>query len=159
MNYICIAEEGERDLIAKYLPNCTWPVIVTGVGAINIIQALSEVPREASLLNIGYAGSANFDIGTVVEVTEVRLNHPNVTYPEPKLELTPFDDGLWPIAQQKAVCYSNCDFVMQSDYKDCVFDMELAFIASLGFASVSALKIVSDNLSLHDYHQLTNGVQ
>ena len=159
MNYICIAEEGERDLIAKYLPNCSWPVIVTGVGAINIIQALSEVPREASLLNIGFAGSANFDIGTVVEVTEVRLNHPNVTYPEPKLELTPFDDGLWPIAQQKAVCYTNCDFVMQSDYKNCVFDMELAFIASLGFASVSALKIVSDNLSLHDYHQLTNGVQ
>ena len=159
MNYICIAEEGERDLITKYLPNCTWPVIVTGVGAINVIQALSEVPREASLLNIGFAGSANFDIGTVVEVTEVRLNHPNVTYPEPKLMLTPFDDGLWPIAQQKAVCYTNCDFVMQSDYKDCVFDMELAFIASLGFASVSALKIVSDNLSLHDYHQITNGVQ
>ena len=159
MNYICIAEEGERDLIAKYLPNCSWPVIVTGVGAINIIQALSDVPREASILNIGFAGSANFNIGTVVEVTEVRLNHPNVTYPEPKLELTPFDDGLWPIAQQKAVCYTNCDFVMQSDYKDCVFDMELAFIASLGFASVSALKIVSDNLSLHDYHQLTNGVQ
>lgn len=159
MNYICIAEEGERDLITKYLPNCTWPVIVTGVGAINVIQALSEVPREASLLNIGFAGSANFDIGTVVEVTEVRLNHPNVSYPEPKIELTPFDDGLWPIAQQKAVCYTNCDFVMQSDYKDCVFDMELAFIASLGFASVSALKIVSDNLSLHDYHQITNGVQ
>ena len=159
MNYICIAEEGERDLITKYLPNCSWPVIVTGVGAINVIQALSEVPREASLLNIGFAGSANFDIGTVVEVTEVRLNHPNVTYPEPKLMLTPFDDGLWPIAQQKAVCYTNCDFVMQSDYKDCVFDMELAFIASLGFASVSALKIVSDNLSLHDYHQITNGVQ
>ena len=159
MNYICIAEEGERDLITTYLPNCTWPVIVTGVGAINVIQALSEVPREASLLNIGFAGSANFDIGTVVEVTEVRLNHPNVTYPEPKLMLTPFDDGLWPIAQQKAVCYTNCDFVMQSDYKDCVFDMELAFIASLGFASVSALKIVSDNLSLHDYHQITNGVQ
>lgn len=159
MNYICIAEEGERDLIAKYLPNCNWPVIVTGVGAINIIQALSELPREANILNIGFAGSANFDIGTVVEVTEVRLNHPNVTYPEPTLMLKPFDDGLWPIAQKKAICYSNCDFVLQSDYKDCVFDMELAFIASLGFESVSALKIVSDNLSLHDYHQITNGVQ
>ena len=101
MNYICIAEEGERDLIAKYLPNCNWPVIVTGVGAINIIQALSELPREAAILNIGFAGSANFDIGTVVEVTEVRLNHPNVTYPEPTLMLKPFDDGLWPIAQTK----------------------------------------------------------
>ena len=159
MNYICIAEEGERDLVTKYLPDCQWPIIVTGVGAINVIQALSEVPREASLLNIGYAGSASFDIGTVVEVTEVRLNHPNVTYPEPKIELTPFDDGLWPIAERKAVCYTNCDFVMQSEYQDCVFDMELAFIASLGFASVSALKIVSDNLSLHAYHEVTNGVQ
>ncbi|MBR0296208.1 MAG: hypothetical protein IJQ95_02295 [Paludibacteraceae bacterium] len=159
MNYICIAEEGERDLVTKYLPDCQWPIIVTGVGAINVIQALNEVPREASLLNIGYAGSANFDIGTVVEVTEVRLNHPNVTYPEPKIELTPFDDGLWPIAERKAVCYTNCDFVMQSEYQDCVFDMELAFIASLGFASVSALKIVSDNLSLHAYHEVTNGVQ
>lgn len=159
MNYICIAEEGERDLVTKYLPDCQWPIIVTGVGAINVIQALSEVPREASLLNIGYAGSANFNIGTVVEVTEVRLNHPNVTYPEPKIELTPFDDGLWPIADRKAVCYTNCDFVMQSDYQDCVFDMELAFIASLGFASVSALKVVSDNLSLHAYHEVTNGVQ
>ena len=159
MNYICIAEEGERDLVTKYLPDCQWPIIVTGVGAINVIQALSEVPREASLLNIGYAGSANFDIGTMVEVTEVRLNHPNVTYPEPKIELTPFDDGLWPIAERKAVCYTNCDFVMQSEYQDCVFDMELAFIASLGFASVSALKIVSDNLSLHAYHEVTNGVQ
>ena len=159
MNYICIAEEGERDLVTKYLPDCQWPIIVTGVGAINVIQALSEVPREASLLNIGYAGSANFDIGTVVEVTEVRLNHPNVTYPEPKIELTPFDDGFWPIAERKAVCYTNCDFVMQSEYQDCVFDMELAFIASLGFASVSALKIVSDNLSLHAHHKVTNGGQ
>ena len=111
------------------------------------------------MLNIGYAGSSNFDIGTVVEVTEVRLNHPNVTYPEPMLKLQPIDGGLWPIADKQAVCYSNCDFVLQSDYQDCVFDMELAFIAAQGFASVSALKIVSDNLSLHSYHELTHGVE
>ena len=159
MKYILIAEEGERDLIAKYLPDCNWPVVITGVGAINVIQSLRDLPREAEVLNIGYAGSSNFEVGTVVEVTEVRLNHPNVTYPEPVLRLKPFDDGLWPIAQQKAVCYSNCDFVLQSDYHDCVFDMELAFIASQGFAAVSALKIVSDNLSLHDYHHLTHGVE
>ena len=54
---------------------------------------------------------------------------------------------------------TNCDFVLQSDHKDCVFDMELAFIAAQGFAAVSALKIVSDNLSLHDYHNLTHGVE
>jgi len=159
MTFILIAEEGERNLIQKYLPNCTYPVVVTGVGAINIIQSLRDLPREAAVLNIGYAGSANFDIGTVVEVTEVRLNHPNVTYPEPTLKLQPIGGGLWPIADKQAVCYSNCDFVLQSDYQDCVFDMELAFIAAQGFAAVSALKIVSDNLSLHAYHDLTHGVE
>ena len=156
MKYLVIAEEGERELISKYLPDSNWPVIVTGVGAINIIRSLQNVPRDAELLNIGYAGSANFDIGTLVEVTEVRLNHPNVTYPEPTLLLTPVTEQQ---STKKAICYSNCDFVLASDYKDCVFDMELAFIAALGFKSVSALKIVSDNLSLHAYHDLTHGVE
>ncbi|MBQ6776972.1 MAG: hypothetical protein IJP52_01505 [Paludibacteraceae bacterium] len=156
---IVIAEEGERALISKYLPDCLWPVRVTGVGAINIIRSLRDVPRDTHVLNIGYAGSANFEIGTRVEVTEVRLHHPNVTYDEPVLMLDALNMGLFPIADRQAVCYSNTDFVLQSDYHDCVFDMELAYIAALGFEQVSALKIVSDNLSLHDYHQLTNGVQ
>ena len=161
--YLVIAEEGERDLIAKYLPDCNYPVIVTGVGAINIIRSLQNLPRESELINIGYAGSANFDIGTLVEVTEVRLNHPNVTYPEPTLQLTPLPKTS-NIKHQtsnilKSICFSNCDFVLASDYKDCVFDLELAFIAALGFKSVSALKIVSDNLSLHAYHNLTHGVE
>lgn len=156
---IVIAEEGERALISKYLPDCLWPVRITGVGAINIIRSLSDVPRDTHVLNIGYAGSANFEIGTRVEVTEVRLHHPNVTYDEPVLMLDALNMGLFPIADRQAVCYSNTDFVLQSDYHDCVFDMELAYIAALGFEQVSALKIVSDNLSLHDYHQLTNGVQ
>ena len=66
MKYILIAEEGERDLIAKYLPDCNWPVVITGVGAINVIQSLRDLPREAEVLNIGYAGSSNFEVGTVV---------------------------------------------------------------------------------------------
>ena len=60
---------------------------------------------------------------------------------------------------EKSSCFSNCDFVLASDYKDCVFDMELAFIVGMGFTDVRALKIVSDNLSLHEYHDLTNGVE
>jgi hypothetical protein len=48
---------------------------------------------------------------------------------------------------------------MASDYKDCVFDMELAFIAALGFKHLHSLKYVSDNLSLHAYHELTHGVE
>lgn len=153
-NLIVIAEEGERHLIAEHLPECKdWPVRVTGVGAINIINSLKDVDRDTHILNIGYCGSANFEVGSLATVTEARLNHPKVTYPEPELHLEPYGDF------RQTVCYSNTDFVFESEYKDCIFDMELAYIAALGFEHLSAVKLVSDNLSLHDYHKLTNGVE
>ena len=155
--YIIMAEEGEYGLLEQVkeklgLDLSDAELIYTGVGAINIIRTLQSLDREAELYNIGYAGSANFDLGTWVEVTEVRLNHPAVSYKEPELRLQVTGYGL------QAICYTNCDFVLASDYKDCVFDMELAFIAALGFKNLHALKYVSDNLSLHAYHELTNGV-
>ena len=160
--YIVMAEEGEQVLLDKAreqlgldLRDAT--LVYTGVGAINIIRSLQNLDREADIYNIGYAGSANFDIGTWVEVNEVRLNHPNVTYPEPELKLKV--ESLKLKGAKRAVCYSNCDFVLASDYKDCVFDMELAFIAALGFKNLHSLKYVSDNLSLHSYHDLTHGVE
>lgn len=160
--YIIMAEEGERVLLDKAqeqlgLDLSDAELLFTGVGAINIIRSLQHLDREAELYNIGYAGSANFDLGTWVAVTEVRLNHPNVTYPEPELKISGLPSPISHVKQ--AVCFSNCDFVLQSDYKDCVFDMELAFIAALGFKNLHSLKYVSDNLSLHAYHDLTNGVQ
>ena len=162
--YIIMAEEGEYGLLEQVkeklgLDLSDAELIYTGVGAINIIRTLQSLDREAELYNIGYAGSANFDLGTWVEVTEVRLNHPNVSYKEPELKL---DNGQWTMDNglvKRAICYTNCDFVLASDYKDCVFDMELAFIAALGFKNLHALKYVSDNLSLHAYHELTNGVE
>lgn len=159
--YVLIAEEGERGLIAQAaerfgLDVTDAEVVVTGVGSINIIRSLQGLDREAEVYNIGYAGSANFDLGTWVEVSEVRLNHPNVTYPEPELKLKgERPNGEW----RKAVCYTNCDFVLASEYRDCVFDMELAFIAALGFVNLRSFKYVSDNLSLHAYHGLTHGVE
>lgn len=160
--FIVMAEEGERVLLEKACETLDIdlndvPVIYTGVGAINVIRSLQDIDREAELINIGYAGSANFDLGTWVEVTEARLNHPNVTYPEPELKIERLKvkgEGL-----KEAICYTNCDFVLASDYKDCVFDMELAFIAALGFKHLHSLKYVSDNLSLHSYHDLTHGVE
>ena len=159
--YIIMAEEGELTLLEKAkeqlgLDLHDAEILFTGVGAINIIRSLQHLDREAELINIGYAGSANFDLGTWVEVTEVRLNHPNVTYKEPELHL-PITNHQLPIT--KSVCYTNTDFVLASDYKDCVFDMELAFIAALGFKHLRSLKNVSDNLSLHSYHELTHGVE
>ncbi len=159
MRTILIAEEGERKLVEQYLPGET-NILVTGVGALNILKSLRDLPRDTELINIGYAGSANYAIGTVVEVTESRLHHPNVTYAEPRLALQPVDDLFFrALNPMKAVCYSNTDFVLASPHKDCVFDMELAYICGLGFTHVSAIKIVSDNLSLHDYHELGSGVE
>ena len=172
--YIIMAEEGERELLSKAreqlgLDLSDAEIIFTGVGAINIIRSLQSLDRDAELYNIGYAGSANFDLGTWVEVSEVRLNHPNVTYPHPNVtypepRLPLIDESLGaelPLVHDtlRAVCYTNTDFVLASDYKDCVFDMELAFIAALGFTHLHALKYVSDNLSLHAYHELTHGVE
>ena len=166
---IVMAEEGELSLLDKAkeqlgLDLSDAQLIYTGVGAINIIRTLAGLDRDAEVYNIGYAGSANFEIGTWVEVTEVRLNHPNVTYPEPELHLSPITNQKSPITNHqspiiRSVCYTNTDFVLASDYKDCVFDMELAFIASLGFKQLHSLKYVSDNLSLHTYHDLTHGVE
>ena len=165
--FIVMAEEGERPLIDKAreelgLDLGDTEILFTGVGAINIIRSLQHLDREAEVYNIGYAGSANFDLGSWVEVTEVRLNHPNVTYPEPELKLSALRDSGISIArypEKRTVCYSNCDFVLASDYRDCVFDMELAFIAALGFKHLHSLKYVSDNLSLHAYHEHTRGVE
>ena len=165
---VVLAEEGEVSLIDKLYEQLgidlrNIPILYTGVGAINVIRALQELPRDTEIFNIGYAGSANFEVGSWAEVQEVRLNHPNVTYNEPQLLLVEGQQTqpeLFPKSTlHKAVCYTNTDFVLQSDYTDCVFDMELAYIAALGFDKLHSIKYVSDNLSLHAYHELTNGVE
>lgn len=176
-NYILIAEAGdfigETKLIAQHLKGnwegefwrmadgTLWEVIVTGVGALNVMKTLRDIPLDANLINIGYAGSANYEIGSAVMVNEVRLNHPCVSYPEPTLHLSPLPEVylVAPTHTLSSICYSNTDFVLQSDYTDCVFDMELAYIAGLGFEHLSALKIVSDNLSLHTYREVAAGVE
>ena len=83
---IVMAEEGERPLLEQLYEQTgldlrNEQILFTGVGAINIIRSLQHLDRDVEIYNIGYAGSANFDLGTWVEVTESRLNHTNVTYP------------------------------------------------------------------------------
>lgn len=176
-HFIVIAEAGdfigEQKLIAQHLngemrgnqwymaDGSIWDIVVTGVGAINVMHTLRDLPRDAKIINIGYAGSANYEIGSAVKVTEARLNHPCVNYPEPKLFLLTLPDNYLKHSEAciNSVCYSNTDFVLQSDYKDCVFDMELAYIAALGFQNLCSLKIVSDNLSLHAYREVAAGVE
>lgn len=153
--FLIIAEEQERKIAEEIFPDI--PVIVAGVGAFNIMKSLRDLPLDSELYNVGYAGSANYPIGSIVAVNSVRLNHPNVNYPEPEYAISVVPAGK--PYDFEAVCYTGVDFCLHSDYKDCVFDMELAFIAGLGFKKVHSVKLVSDNLSLHEYREVGAGVE
>ena len=79
---IVIAEKEELKLVEQ-LELKNIPVLITGVGALNVIQALNELPKDIEIINVGYAGSKNLT-PDFYEVGVVTLNHPNVEYPEPR---------------------------------------------------------------------------
>ena len=155
---VIIAEEGERQLAEKYFPD--QEIRITGVGALNLLKNLRDLPLSTPIINIGYVGSANYAIGSLVEIGEVRLCHPHVSYPEPTYRCLPglAEEYGIEVAHTDVPIFTNVDFVLESKEHDCVFDMELALILGMGFTNVRSLKIVSDNLSLREYHQQTLGV-
>ena len=125
---------------AKFAP-AGDQIIVTGIGALNVIEAMRSVPRETPIFNVGYAGAKGIKIGTRCRVGLVTGWHPIADYVDRTYQL----DGEIP-------CYTSDDFVLSADaIEPCLFDMELAYILALGFTNVTAEKIVSDNLSMTEY--------
>ena len=143
---IVMAEKEEMKLLEKLdMPDLIGvSVLITGVGGLNIIESLRGVPYDTEIINIGYAGSNNLEGGKFYSVQNSTLFHPNVDYPEPdfncKIDLN------YPVAD----CYTSCDFVT-SDQKDCLFDMELAFINAMCFRTVRSYKYVSDHCNYEEY--------
>ena len=139
---IVIAMPSELNLIKHY----DEPILITGVGANNVIQALRDLDKNTPIFNIGYAGSNVLPIGTRIRVGKVEIYHPTVKYNDKIYQL----DGTIP-------CYTSCDFVTATTITEpCVFDMELAFILSLGFKNVISEKVVSDNLNLKEFEHTNN---
>lgn len=136
---IVVAMESELALV----PECDRDkCIVTGIGALNVIQALRDVDRDEPILNVGYAGSNSIPIGTRVHVGECRLYHPNADFESPVYAL-----------RGDVPCFTSNDFVTETSVKvPCVFDMELAYILAMGFTDVSSDKVVSDNLDMNEYN-------
>ncbi len=133
---IVIAMEEERRLVKT-----DEPVIVTGVEAVNVFNAMKNTPRDTPILNLGFAGSNSIPVGTEVRIGRVALYHPNAEYDEPAFLL----DGDTP-------CFTSCDFVLNTKIAEpCVFDMELVFILAMGFRNVSAVKTVSDTLNREEF--------
>lgn len=142
---IVVATKEEYDyLVAKY--KCDKKqILVTGVGGINVIKALSSLPRNTPIVNLGFVGSPDIKVGTIVKIGDCKLYHPNVSYKEDAFCLN-----------GDVRCFTSCDFVLTTKENNCVFDMELAFILAMGFTLVKSYKVVSDNLSLEKYEDYVN---
>ena len=142
---VVIATENERKLVENFgYSKC--PVIVMGMGGMNVIRALKNLPKDEEIVNIGYAGSNHIAVGEVVEVGTAQLLHEKFEYEE---EIAKTLDYL----KSKIPCYTSSDFVTQTNIKEpCVFDMELAYICAM-FDKVKSIKVVSDNLDMHAYYK------
>ena len=139
---VVIATKDELKLVEEY-GFSNNPILITGVGGVNVVNALKDLPRDTHILNIGYAGSNTLEIGTSVSVGKVHTYHPKAEFSETES---------YNLTIGTHTCYTSTDFVTQCDFKEpCVFDMELAFICALGFKQVRSIKIVSDNLSIEEY--------
>ena len=156
MKHLVVIAEKEELKLVEQLGYNDYPILITGVGALNVIDALKDVPKDISIINIGYAGSKNLKPGKFYAIDGVSLYHQNVKYIEPSYSLgyNPWVGGVEPLTPVK--CLTGTDFVLESDINGCVFDMELAYIMALGFENVIAHKYVSDNLDLQEYREKLN---
>ena len=142
MTIVAVATREELKLVDE-LGLGGYPIILTGVGGVNVITALKDLPKDTEIINVGYCGSNNIEIGTKVEIGDVWTYHPSVQ----------FCERYQCLSKSKYSCFTSTDFVTKTNIKEpCVFDMELAFICALGF-KVRAYKFVSDNLSLKEYEK------
>ena len=145
MRIVAIAEQNELPLVDKYIAYYDR-IVITGVGGTNVIKALQSYPRTSHIINIGYAGSGTIPKGSAVRVKDVSLFHKVCDYDEPIMHLE--DEGVH--------CYTSCDFVGDKERENSVFDMELAFIAAMGFRKVESIKVISDGIDYAEYCQTIN---
>lgn len=152
MRVVVIAQEEELKLV-KDLGYNDLPIIITGVGGVNVINALKDLPRNTEILNIGYCGSNNIPIGTQVVPYSVTTFHEKARFVEFNYVLAGNKENA-----NFTRCYTSTDFVTQTNIKNsCIFDMELAFIRAM-FDNVRAIKVVSDNLNKKEYYKTIKGI-
>jgi hypothetical protein len=144
---IVIAEKEELKLVEE-LGYTNYPILITGVGGVNVIRALKDIPKDTEILNIGYCGSNYYEVGTKVEISAVSTHHEKAFFEEPRqlLQVDKYHDKL-------TKCYTSTNFVTKTEVKmPCVFDMELAFIRAM-FPNTKSIKVVSDKLNLKEFRK------
>ncbi len=136
-------------------------LLISGIGkqktAIEVVKYLENNNLPDLIINIGYAGSSNQQIGTWVSINKSY----NLEWEIPGEEKYSMDVGnqdLVVIPELKSLpCYSAESFVTQTSIKDdVIFDMELhslAIICDMYNIKLASLKKVSDNLNIKDYYK------
>ena len=148
---IVASDIKELSILDKETINRAEKVLITGVGGANAVKTLIgyENPYDMDVLNVGYAGSNSLDVGTRVQVSIVNTHKYNVQFDEEGVELDRISDDLPAVP-----CYTASDFVTKTKVKDpAVFDMELAYLAALGFRKLYSIKVVSDKLNVKQYER------
>ena len=150
---VVIAEKEEMALVEE-LGYSNNPILITGVGAVNVIDALKDLPKDTEILNIGYCGSNEFDLGMRLQICAVGTHHDIANFHE---KLKPLQVNVLVDYDDTAICYTSSDFVTKTNKNEpCVFDMELAIIRAI-FPNTRAIKVVSDKLSHQQYKNKTKG--
>lgn len=148
---ITIAEPQELELIKEITGDRSWDgrIVITGVGMMNTIRALKNVDRNATILNLGYAGSNTLEKGKFYQVSASFTHHSLAKFKEEPIWLEQYfkDRDAFP-------CYTAADFVEKTEIEHpALFDMELAAIAAMGFNKVMSIKKVSDTLNYQEYKE------
>ena len=141
-------------------------LLISGIGkqrtAISLTKYICENDKPDMVINIGYAGSTDIQIGKWVNITK-SYNYEWEIPGEEKFSFLDYGNKELELIEnkdiQKVECYSAESFVTKTDLKGhLAFDMELhsvVVICDLYNIPVMSLKKISDNLSLDDYYDNT----
>ena len=143
------------------IENTILDLIITGIGkqktAIGVTKYLCENKKPDYIINIGYAGSTNLEIGKWISISQ-SYNLEWEILGEEKYNMLGINNKLEVIKELESLpCYSAEKFVTKTDIKDSVlFDMELyslTLISNIYNIKLISLKKVSDNLNMDDYYK------
>ena len=141
-------------------------LLISGIGkqrtAISLTKYICENDKPDMVINVGYAGSTDIQIGKWVNITK-SYNYEWEIPGEEKFSFLDYGNKELALIKnkdiQKVECYSAESFVTKTDLKGhLAFDMELhsiVVICDMYNIPVMSLKKISDNLSLDDYYDNT----
>lgn len=142
---------------AKYIDCPNAKVIVTGIGVINVIKTLAdklasgELKLTDKLINVGYAGSNQYEVGDIIAIDKTQRLCPSATIEEPVFELNhfPMENKI----EGTGTCFTADDFCNEIINEIPAVDMELYYIKAMGFTNLCSFKIISDNLNYVGYEK------